>query len=154
MDFFGIGAGELILIFILLFTVAGPKRMIQWAYVLGKYVAQFRRMFDETMGAIKKELQVEDLDISKDLKIPNTRYDVVREANKFINDEVNRPVMKGSANASTAAKPAAVTDDAQPDAPIGPSLPPTDAPPSQPPAAPANDGADGENSRYDAWLPN
>jgi len=152
MDFLGIGGGELLLILILLFTVAGPKRMLQWAYHLGRYVAQFRRMFDETMSAIKKELDVEDLDIRKDLPLPTGRYDVVKEANKFINNEVGRPLgmTKGSANAATAAKPATETPaDAAPTVPE----PPTDPAP-QPPADPAKGGAESDTSRYDAWLPN
>ncbi len=39
MNFFSIWAAELILILILLFVVAGPKRMIQWSYYLGRYGA-------------------------------------------------------------------------------------------------------------------
>lgn len=154
MDFLGIGGGELLLILILLFTVAGPKRMLQWAYHLGKYVAQFRRMFDETMNAVKKELDVEDLDIRKDLPLPTGRYDVVKEANKFINSEVGRPLgmTKGSANASTAAAAATVAKPAPDAAPTVPE-PPTEQP-SQPPADPAKGGAESDNSRYDAWLPN
>ena len=36
MDILGIGGGELVLIVLVMLVVAGPKRMIQWAYIAGK----------------------------------------------------------------------------------------------------------------------
>jgi Sec-independent protein translocase protein TatA len=57
MNIFGIGTAELAIIFVLMLMVAGPKRMAQWAYVLGQYVAKLRTMWQETSKVIRAELE-------------------------------------------------------------------------------------------------
>lgn len=68
MNILGIGGPELLVIFIIMLLVAGPKRMIHWAYVLGQYVAKFRAMWAETVDKVQEELNQADIDI----KIPKT----------------------------------------------------------------------------------
>ncbi len=57
MNLFGIGAAELAIIFLLMLVIAGPKRMMQWAYIAGTYVAKLRKMWEETSLILKKELE-------------------------------------------------------------------------------------------------
>ena len=57
MNIFGIGTTELIIIFVLMMVVAGPKRMIAWAYVAGQYMAKLRDLWQEASGVLKKELE-------------------------------------------------------------------------------------------------
>ncbi len=56
MNILGVGSSELVLIFLLVLMVAGPKRMIAWAYVAGTYVAKLRKLWQEASAVIKKEL--------------------------------------------------------------------------------------------------
>lgn len=56
MNILGVGPTELIIVFLLMLMVAGPKRMARWAYVLGVYMGKFRDMWQEASTMIKKEL--------------------------------------------------------------------------------------------------
>ena len=70
MEIFGIGGAELVAILIIMLVVAGPKRMIQWAYVLGQYVAKFRAMWDEVMAGVQKEIDEAGLDMQLPKSMP------------------------------------------------------------------------------------
>lgn len=146
-NFLGIGIPELILIFVLLFTVAGPKRMVKWAFELGRYTSQLRKMFQETMDAFKREIDIADLDISKDLpKLPTQRFDIVQEANKVVKEAVTGPVGGGKYTSSTpGAAPAADASAAN-----GASATTTTSVSS----APSAQKSDDEKPRYDAWVQN
>jgi len=63
MEILGIGGWEIVLIFVLLLIVAGPKRMIAWSYTLGRYLAVFRNMWAETAAALQKELRQAGVDV-------------------------------------------------------------------------------------------
>ena len=63
MEIFGVGGAELAAILIIMLIVAGPKRMIQWAYVLGQYMAKARAMWAETMTYVQKELNDAGMDV-------------------------------------------------------------------------------------------
>lgn len=92
MEILGIGGAEFIAIFIIMLVVAGPKRMIQWAYILGKYTARARAMWAESMAYIQKEFDEAGVDIQLP-KEPPTRGSL----NKQINQQVNKalsPVTK------------------------------------------------------------
>lgn len=150
MDFniLGVGVPELILIFLLMITIAGPKRMIKWAYELGKYTAKFRAMFQETMDAFKRELDANDLDLSKDVKelsklassvsTPLPRFDIVKEANKVVNESD-----KSSAKSAESTKSASSADSTSNS---------TDAAASN-----SNSNSDStvsdDQPRYDSWQP-
>jgi len=62
MEIFGIGGAELVAILIIMLVVAGPKRMIQWAYVLGQYVAKFRAMWDDLVVLMEEGVQTGRID--------------------------------------------------------------------------------------------
>lgn len=77
MNILGVGGAELVAIFLVMLVVAGPKRMAQWAYVLGKYAGQLRRMYSEAMGVLQKELDDAGVDVQLP-KEPPTRGNVNR----------------------------------------------------------------------------
>jgi Sec-independent protein translocase protein TatA len=134
MNILGIGPAELIVILVIMFVVAGPKRMLAWAYVLGQYVAKFRAYFDETMRAVRKEFEEAQIDLPKNMPlVPGKRFDILQEANKLINAELNKAPEPNSA------------------APTAPEPPATPAAQDTPPEVDTK--PDDEKSRYDSWLP-
>lgn len=142
MNILGVGPAEIILIFIILFVFAGPKRMVAWSYQLGVYVQKFRAMFDETMSAVRKEFEEAQIDLPKDIGVGlPKRFDIVQEANKLINTELGKPVgAPSSAPAETTAK---LPEPAKPE----------NSAPAAPESSPAQTNPDEEKPRYDAWLP-
>jgi Sec-independent protein translocase protein TatA len=83
MNIFGIGELELLLIIIIALIVAGPKRMIQWMYVLGRWVAKLRRMWSEAMVLVQRELNEAGLDVEVPKDLP-TRGELRRVAQKAL----------------------------------------------------------------------
>ena len=100
MEIFGVGGAELAAILIIMLIVAGPKRMIQWAYVLGQYMAKARAMWAETMTYVQKELNDAGMDVELPKNIP-TR--------SSFNSEISKQVQKAVAPIS---KPLQETIDA------------------------------------------
>lgn len=139
MDILGIGGWELVAIFIIMLVVAGPRRMIQWSYTLGKYVAQLRKMWAETAQMLQKEFDEAGVDVKVPKDIP-TRGDINREIGRALTP-VTKPIQEtldatktqidGAKQAvslnpmpAEEAKPAA--DEAKPTAPAAtPAPPPT-----------------------------
>lgn len=60
MDFFDIGAGELVLILIVALVVMGPAKIVQVSRELGKIVHSFRRATSDLTTQISRELAVEE----------------------------------------------------------------------------------------------
>jgi Sec-independent protein translocase protein TatA len=71
MNIFGIGEVELVLIILIALIVAGPKRMIQWMYVLGRWTARLRKMWSDASEMIQKEVNEAGLDIEIPKELPN-----------------------------------------------------------------------------------
>jgi Sec-independent protein translocase protein TatA len=92
MEILGVGAPELIAIFIIMLIVAGPKRMIQWAYILGQYTAKMRKMWAEAMTYVQKEFEAAGVDVELPKEIP-TRATLAREITK-IGEKTMAPVTK------------------------------------------------------------
>ncbi len=138
MNIFGVGPAELILILILLFVVAGPKRMIQWSYYMGRYMAQFRRMVEESWSQVRKELESAQIDLPEEL--PRRRVNLMQEANRAINAELNRAMPPTGSKYSPRPTNGAQAADAEPkdDSPAD-----SQSDPNRP----------DEPKRYDAWLP-
>lgn len=90
MDILGIGGWEFIAIFIIMLVVAGPKRMIQWSYTLGRYVATLRRMWAETATMLQKEFDEAGVDVKVPTE-PPTRGSIKREVNKALSN-VTKPI--------------------------------------------------------------
>lgn len=157
MNFLGVGPAELVIILILLLVVAGPKRMVQWAYVAGQYVAQLRAMWQEASRMVQQELEQagiepEVIDTLKELS--NNPRQLQRRANPLnsVVDAVRKEVVQ----------PVEDTLQAVGDT----SLEPT--PPEEKAASEDDNGAGAPSAseesedthqqhkpgRYDAWTPN
>jgi Sec-independent protein translocase protein TatA len=63
MNIFGMGGLELAAILIIMLVVAGPARMIRWAYVIGQYVAKFKGMWADTARLLQKEFDDAGVDV-------------------------------------------------------------------------------------------
>lgn len=90
MDILGVGGWELVAILLIMLVVAGPKRMIQWSYTLGKYVAMLRKMWAETAQVLQKEFDQAGVDVQVPKDIP-TRADVNREIARAMSP-VTKPI--------------------------------------------------------------
>lgn len=58
MTLFGIGPGELVLIFILALIIFGPQRLPEVARTIGKAINDFRKTSEEVTTAVARELDV------------------------------------------------------------------------------------------------
>lgn len=87
MNIFGIGGAELVLILIIMLVVAGPKRMIQWAYVLGKYVAVLQKMWSQAAAALQKEFDDAGVELEVPKELP-TKGDLQRSITTAIQKNV------------------------------------------------------------------
>jgi sec-independent protein translocase protein TatA len=87
MNIFGIGGAELVLILIIMLVVAGPKRMIQWAYVLGKYIAVLQQMWSQAAAALQKEFDDAGVDLEVPKEIP-TKSELQRSITNAIQKNV------------------------------------------------------------------
>jgi len=93
--FGSVGFPELLMIFIVVLLVFGPKKLPEFAKLLGKAIRQFRSTVDEAKAAIEDEIYKEGMtsqlkDIGKDIKDALNIYgDIdkpVREVGKDIKD--------------------------------------------------------------------
>jgi TatA/E family protein of Tat protein translocase len=71
--FGSIGFPELIMIFIVVLLIFGPKKLPEFAKLLGKTIREFRSTVDEAKAAIEDEIYKEGMstqikDIGKDVK--------------------------------------------------------------------------------------
>ena len=99
MNILGIGGWELLAILLIMLLVAGPKRMIHWAYILGQYVAKFRAMWSETVDVIQKEFDDAGVGIQLPKDIP-TRGTLNQQIAKTM-ENVTRPVKDTMDKATT-----------------------------------------------------
>ncbi len=81
MNILGVGGEEFVIIIVIMLVVAGPKRMVQWMYILGTYVAKFRRMWEETVDVLQDEFDSAGVGIQLPREVP-TRANLKREAAK------------------------------------------------------------------------
>jgi Sec-independent protein translocase protein TatA len=79
MNILGIGGWEFVAIMLIALVIAGPKRMIRWAYYLGLYMGKLRIMWAETMSVIQREFDEAGVDL-KLPKEPPTRHSINRMA--------------------------------------------------------------------------
>ncbi len=165
MNILGVGPGEILVVLILMLIVAGPKRMVEWAYHVGRYTAQLRRMFQETMAVIQKELAESGVEVPKELtSLQNTTFDIVREASKIINTEPSpaapapsTPPASNGADSGAASNGAASNGAAtsgEPTTAEPPAASDTSTTPGSPPNSGSNSQSDNDKPRYDAWTLN
>ncbi|XWX05552.1 hypothetical protein VZO05_16350 (plasmid) [Aggregatilineales bacterium SYSU G02658] len=136
MNFFGIGGTELVLIVLIMLIVAGPKRMIQWAYVLGLWVGKARTMWQQAVDVLQKEIDEAGVNVQLP-KEPPTRQTL----NRIVSDAVKPYTQELEATYRQTQQAAKLpkTTDAPPAAkPSAPSLGAWEQPPP-PTAAPQAD---------------
>jgi sec-independent protein translocase protein TatB len=71
MNIFGIGEGEILLIIVIILIVAGPKRMIRWAYTLGSYLGKFKQMWLVAADELQKEADAAGLGLQIPKSMPS-----------------------------------------------------------------------------------
>jgi Sec-independent protein translocase protein TatA len=133
VNFFGIGGTELVLIVLIMLIVAGPKRMIQWAYVLGLWVGKARTMWQQAVEVLQKEMDEAGVNVQLP-KEPPTRQSITR----MVNDAVKPYTQELEATyrqTQQATKPAPLRPTSSTAKPPAPALgsweqpkPPTEAP--------------------------
>jgi Sec-independent protein translocase protein TatA len=99
MNILGIGGWELLAILLIMLLVAGPKRMIHWAYIMGQYIAKFRAMWSETVDVIQKEFDDAGVGIQIPKDIP-TRGNLNQQIGKAM-ESMTRPVKETMDKATT-----------------------------------------------------
>jgi Sec-independent protein translocase protein TatA len=92
MNIFGVGGWELLFIFMIMLVVAGPKRMAQWAYYLGRLTGQLRIMWGQMMETVQRELDESGVDVKLPKDLP-TRRDIQRLGEKAF-EPIRRPVQE------------------------------------------------------------
>ena len=88
MNIFGVGTTELVIIVLIMLIVAGPKRMVRWAYHIGVYVGKFRKMWSEVVDVVQKEIDEAGVDVKIPKEIP-TRQNI----GKYVS-EIAKPYTK------------------------------------------------------------
>jgi Sec-independent protein translocase protein TatA len=136
MNIFGVGGMELALILVIMLVVAGPKRMIRWAYIVGQYTAKMRAMWDETVSYLQKEFDEAGLDVEVP-KQPPTRASLNKSLNQALSP-VTKPIQESldevNKTAGALRTPTATNGRA-----AAPAATAVKAPPQTPPADPASD---------------
>jgi Sec-independent protein translocase protein TatA len=88
MNIFGVGTTEMVIIVLIMLIVAGPKRMVRWAYHIGVYVGKFRKMWSEVVDVVQKEIDEAGVDVKIPKEIP-TRQNI----GKYVS-EITKPYTK------------------------------------------------------------
>lgn len=163
MEFLGIGGWEIVAILLVMLIFAGPKRMLQWSYTLGKWVGVARGMWAQTAQQLEHELHESGVDIEVPRDLP-TRQSLNASISKYVSnaakpvvepvkdvqrelDSTRKSITPGDPNAFKAKKngstePAVVTPPSTNGA--------ADKPASEPPPAPPPDEPDSA-SGFGSW---
>ncbi|MBI5931446.1 MAG: twin-arginine translocase TatA/TatE family subunit [Chloroflexi bacterium] len=79
MDILGVGAGEMIVIALVIMVVAGPRRSAEWAREAGKYLRQFQLAWQKMWNEVKVDLGPEGEELMKAAQeIRKTTSDIQR----------------------------------------------------------------------------
>ena len=98
--FGSIGFPELIMIFVVVLLVFGPKKLPEFAKLLGKTIREFRATVDEAKAAIEDEIYKEGLadplngigkDISDALDIRGAIDKPLKDIGKDVSDAIRAP---------------------------------------------------------------
>jgi Sec-independent protein translocase protein TatA len=122
MEILGVGGWELAAIFLIALVVAGPARMIRWAYQLGRFLGKLREVWSQAATTLQKELDDAGVDIRVPKDVP-TRQTLRRDLNQMVkpfvdelrqpldevNNEMRRARLEGRSSTSPAQPPAAGT---------------------------------------------
>ena len=155
MEFFGIGAWEILLIGLIALTIFGPKQLILLARKAGELTRKFQLMWLENMKVLEDEVRAienEVTDVKKEFE--NVGAELQTEANQIGSQmqenaaQINQTVAENTAIPSDAATAPQVDHPASPESSATPNAPA--------PASPAIDGGTAQTSpmpaRYPAWT--
>lgn len=157
MNILGVGIPELLIVLLIMLVVAGPKRMIQWAYVFGQYTAKLRAMWQETSTMLRKELadagiEPEVVDTIGQFANPRSRNTALTsQVNKLV-DDMKKPVEESLQPVSDTLK--AVEQDVQQAATLAPAQTETQTPASDETTPAPTTDTQNTAGRYNAWKPN
>jgi sec-independent protein translocase protein TatA len=73
MDFFGIGFGEVLLIFIVALIIWGPKRLPEITRTLGKTVRALRKATYDLTSAVTKEIDIQEKEDKEKNRLSQSR---------------------------------------------------------------------------------
>lgn len=102
MNIFGVGGVELLIIVLIALIVAGPKRMLHWAYIVGKWLGQLRVLWSQMMDQLQKEFDEAGVDVKLPKDLP-TRGDIQRMASQALRP-VAEPMEKAMKEVEAEAK--------------------------------------------------
>jgi Sec-independent protein translocase protein TatA len=71
MNIFGVGSAEFVLILIIAMIVAGPKRLIEWSYIAGRYIGQLKVLWGQMVESLQQDLNEAGVDIKLPKELPN-----------------------------------------------------------------------------------
>jgi Sec-independent protein translocase protein TatA len=86
MSLFGVGIMELVLVVMIALIVAGPKRMLHWAYLTGRFIAQAQHTWSKAISAMQKEFD----EAGVDLHLPKDPTN--REEMRRFKEEALKPI--------------------------------------------------------------
>lgn len=70
MNILGVGTAELVVIFMIMIVVVGPKRMIHWAYWIGVYFGKARHIFTQMMVLVQEEMKRSGVEVELPKEVP------------------------------------------------------------------------------------
>jgi TatA/E family protein of Tat protein translocase len=82
-----IGFPELMLIFVVVLMLFGPKKLPEFAKFLGKAIREFKKTMDDAKSTIEDELS--DTEISDDIKSINRNLQDLKSSTQFRLDDNN-----------------------------------------------------------------
>lgn len=113
MDILGVGIPEIVLIFLIMLVVAGPRRMTQWAFLAGRELRKLRIMWAEAKNMIRQEMEAagfSEEEIQQIKNLPNEMTNATKKitnpvgaASKQLGEEIKRTVDASTEAANTAA---------------------------------------------------
>lgn len=114
MEILGVGGWEMVAILLITLVVAGPARMIRWAYQIGRFFAKLRVLWSQAAASLQKEFDAAGVDIQVPKDVP-TRQTLRRDLNNMVNplmqevraplDEVSNEVRRTRSEARNAVSP-------------------------------------------------
>ncbi len=72
MDFFGIGAGEILLILVIALIIWGPKRLPEIARTLGRVTRTLKKASYDLTSQVTRELDIRETDDKEKPRLPRT----------------------------------------------------------------------------------
>lgn len=137
MDILGIGAGEMLVIALVIMIVAGPRRSAAWAREAGKYIRQFQLAWQKMWSDVKADIGPEGeefVKVAQELRKTTTDIQRVSSPTNLVRQSLGSDVILDPAKLAAKAK-----KEVENGKPNGPEPATSENPPSE--------------DRYTAWKP-